>query len=154
MDLPKLSLIYLIITSHQHVHPYVFHLGLHPDLAAASSQPLPLAAFTHLHPPHLPSLLTGRLVVGRLRRRQTQDNSSSIQASWLEEHVKWGVIFTWRWDKLNLESGRLGWSHKTKLDWGSHNSRSAAKAWSEISKWHVLHCRFVESTTYRSIWLI
>ena len=62
--------------------------------------------------------------------------------------------FTWRWDKLNLEIGRLGWSHKTKLDWGSHNSRSAAKAWSKISKWYVLHCRFFESTTYRSIWLI
>ena len=57
-------------------------------------------------------------------------------SSWLEEHVKWGVILHGDEIKLNLESGRLGWSHKTKLDWGSHNSRSAAKAWSEISKWH------------------
>ena len=62
--------------------------------------------------------------------------------------------FSWNWDKLNLESGRLGWSHKTKLNWRSLKGRSAAKAWSEISKWLGLHYRFVESTTYRSIWFI
>ena len=55
-------------------------------------------------------------------------------SSWLEEHVKWGVIF--HEFEINLVSGRLGWSHKTKLNWRSHNSRNAAKAWSKISKWH------------------
>ena len=54
--------------------------------------------------------------------------------SWLEEHVKWGFIL--HEAGINLESGRLGWSHKTKLNWRSLKGRSAAKAWSKISKWH------------------
>ena len=57
-------------------------------------------------------------------------------SSWLEERVRNEESFQHRDEIISLVTGRLDWSYGAKLDWKSHEGRSAAKAWSKISKWH------------------
>ena len=65
---------------------------------------------------------------------------------WMRSHFNMEIINSRFW---------LTWlKSNTKLDLKSHRGSSTTKAWLKISKWLRLHCRFIKSTTYRSIWLI